>query len=356
VGRRRRERRMGGRGVTRIEPLWTRAPATGAIRPLTTQLLSETYLAPKPAAFEVAPLAASADAPWAGSFAFAPDETTRAVSDALIALAAASEGLVPESIDLGSLPEGRARRHLSALADLWRAMDGALPDDLAAIRHAAASATRDALEPLPLLNPFPCPYATRAEEHLRATLLAHHGAAPSKALAAWRGDTTAAPGALGQIQAGFGAAAAKVAHDDSVAVWGLRDPAEEAEFAAARVRALLDTGAIAAPAEVGLLVPDDPAWRGQLARAFNAAGLPLAGLARQTPRRDLETDLLAASVAILKGPAAPRMALATALRSPLLPWPAELSAQLADAVMRHGLLWRLHESHRRGRKDDQTKT
>ena len=141
-----------------------------------------------------------------------------------------------------------------------------------------------------------------------------------------------------------------------MAIWGLRDPAEEAEFAAARVRALLDTGAIAAPAEVGLLVPDDPAWRGQLARAFNAAGLPLAGLARQTPRRDLETDLLAASVAILKGPAAPRMALATALRSPLLPWPAELSAQLADAVMRHGLLWRLHESHRRGRKDDQTKT
>ena len=95
--------------MSRLEPLWTCAPATGAIRPLTTQLLSETYLAPRPVAFEVAPLAASADAPWAGSFAFAPDETTRAVSDALIALAAASEGLVPENVELGSLLDGRGR-------------------------------------------------------------------------------------------------------------------------------------------------------------------------------------------------------------------------------------------------------
>ena len=70
-------------------------------------------------------------------------------------------------------------------ADGPLARDGRrLPADLAAIRHAAASTTRDALEPLPLLDPEPCPFATRAEERLRATLLAHHGAAPADTLAA----------------------------------------------------------------------------------------------------------------------------------------------------------------------------
>ena len=60
-----------------LEHLLTAHPVTGAIRPLTPDLLREALLLPRPDAFDPMPvLAAQTAAPWAESFALAPAETS----------------------------------------------------------------------------------------------------------------------------------------------------------------------------------------------------------------------------------------------------------------------------------------
>jgi hypothetical protein len=43
-----------------------------------------------------------------------------AIERGIVALARATKTLSPEAIEMRDLPDGRARRHLSALGDLWR--------------------------------------------------------------------------------------------------------------------------------------------------------------------------------------------------------------------------------------------
>ena len=65
--------------------------------------------------------------------------------------------------------------------------------------------------------------------------------------------------------------------DGSLAFWGVRDAAEEAELAAAIAQRKLDAGS--APADIALLVPDEIAYHRHLRRAFAEAGIRLSGLA-----------------------------------------------------------------------------
>ncbi|WP_444429471.1 hypothetical protein ACTTAM_12165 [Rhodobacter capsulatus] len=325
----------------RLSPLQTASPVTGAIRPLTTGLLRDSYLVPRAAFDPDAVLAARPGAPWAQSLAVAPVETALAVRRALEALARATETLTPAEVQPDRLPEGRARAHLGALCDLWSDLGGALPEDLHVWRHVITAEAGAALEPLPLLAPIDCPHATAAETALAQALVRQHGLAPEAVSAAWLArqpsQSACATGALGHVQANLTGLAAPIAPDTSLQIFGLRDPMEEADFAAATVQGWLDRGTIDHAAEVGLLVPEDPAYACALAEAFERVGLPLSGAPVGAILRDPAADLIAALLPVLRGPA-PRTALASVVISPLMPWPAATGRAIArDLIARGGV-------------------
>ncbi|MCT2538764.1 PD-(D/E)XK nuclease family protein [Sedimentimonas flavescens] len=328
----------------RLTPLQTAAPVTGAVRPVTTGLLRDTYLVPVEV-FDLAPIDEQRDAPWSQSLAVARDETVFAVTRALDAVARATQTLLPSELQPERLPEGRARRHLSALRDLWSDLGGSLPEDLQVCRNVIGSDAADALEPLPLLASIDCPYANSSEDALARVLRHHHGTAPDAITRSWQALhpplSGIAQGALGHVQSNLTGRAAPVVADASLQVFGLRDPMEEAEFAAALVQRWLDAGEIDTAAEAGLLLPDDPAYGLALTEAFDRVGLLLSGAPAVAAERDSVSELIAALLPVLQGPA-PRTALATVALSPLMPWSAATGRAIAREVIARGYsrLWR----------------
>ncbi|WGW02769.1 PD-(D/E)XK nuclease family protein [Tropicibacter oceani] len=312
----------------RIDPLLTKSPLTDAVRHVTDALLAEVYLAPDLATPDLT-TALGPGAPWSNSFAVAPQETARAVEAGLASVARATRRIDPADLDPDALAPGRARSHLTALRDLWRDL-GSLPGPLNIWAHVLRSKPHDALEPLPLLG-APCPFAAPAEAALADTLRAHHGDLPHPEITA----QAAAGTTLRHIQDNLGRSAQGVAADGSLSCHGLRDPREEAEFAAAHARALLDSGRVDSPQEIGLLVPDSPAYALALPEAFDRVGLPLSGQPDQPGLRDLAGELLSLLLVLLAGPA-PRTALASVYVSALMPWPAETGRQMAREVIDRG--------------------
>lgn len=322
-----------------FEPLLTHHVATGAIRPVTAGLLREVYLAPRDTGWTQELIAGFGNAPWARSLAVAPGETASAIEMALRALISSTATLLPDAVDPSPLPPGRARTHLEALKSLWASLGGALPEDLAAIRHVLSANADDALEPLPVLDLPDDPYASAAERALRARLIEHHGLAPSSAAATWLARRAAlsgigrTKGSLGHLQASLlGTVVKPIANDGSLAFFGLRDVAQEADFAAALAQAMLDEGRAREPAEIGLLIPDEPAYTLHLGRAFARVGIPLSGLGNALPERDVAGETLLHALQALRTPA-PVMALASLYVSPLMPWPAEVGQMLARETM-----------------------
>lgn len=319
-----------------IDHLLTAHPVTGAIRALTSDLLREALLLPRPRDFDLMPaLVAQTDAPWAESFALAPAETAASISAELSGLILAAPNMQPNGIDLSQLPDSRAARHLAALIALWRALDEALTEALDTIRRAIAGEGIP-LEPLPLLD-LPLPDDTPAAIHaLRAALVARFGLAPVTALHAWQAELApltdgAPPGCtLAQIQRNLLNAAPPVPQDDSLTVWGLRDLVEEAEACAAMAQNLIEQGT--RPQDIALLVPEDAAYHRHLARAFARVSVPLSGLPNPVPERDLAGEALTHLLSALQNPA-PAMAVASLYALPGLPWPAETGAALAREAL-----------------------
>lgn len=322
----------------RIDPLLTASPVTGAVRHLTDDLLQEVYLAPKGTPLALQELLVERQAPWSDSLKAAPEETTTAVENGLLAVMRATRTLDPNEIDLSALPDGRARKHLSALLDLWHSVD-ALPAPLSAWAQVFRSNGENTLESLPLLDPIPCPFADPAETALAEALLVHHGSAPENIATTWRINTTSqgaiAKGALGKVQTGLGKAASLVAADDTIEIFGLRDPREEAEFAAAKVQRLLDEGTVGTPDEVGLLVSDDTAYERALAEAFDRVGLPLSGQPLDRALRDDAGELMTLLLQLLED-STPRTAIASLYIAPSMPWTREAGLQMAQEVMQYG--------------------
>lgn len=322
----------------RIDPLLTHNAQTGAVRHVTDDLLAEVYLAPKGDAPNISEHLIGRNAPWSQSFAAAPEETARAVEKGLITVARATTRLDPEALTPTALPDGRARSHLTALRDLWLEIE-TLPGPLAIWAHVLRSPASQALEPLPLLDPTPCPFADPVEAALAEALQANHGEAPASALAscAPRLPTrqSAGTGSLAQIQNNLGRKTEPATPDDTVTCYGLRDPQEEMDFAAARAQQMLEDGIVAAPQQIGLLVPDDPAYRLGLGDAFDRVGLPLSGLPAEPVLRDATGELLSLLLALLQGQA-PRTAMASLYISPLMPWSPETGRQMARQVIDRG--------------------
>ena len=312
----------------RIDPLLTRSSVTGAVRRVTDNLLAEVYLAPRTRALTLSDHFWPG-APWSDSFAVAPQETARAVEAALVSLAHTAPHLDPSDIDPLRLAEGRARTHLTALRDLWRELD-VLPAPLQTWRHVLYSDVGMALEPLPLIA-ADCAFALPAEAALADKLEAHHGLTDTAPTA----PAAAVGTALRHLQEKLGRRSDKVTMDDTVACHGLRDPREEVEFAAGHARSLLDRGEVTQAREIGLLVPDDPAYALALGEAFDRVGVPLSGLPAEPACRDVTGEILSLLLSLLSGPA-PRTALASIYVAPGMPWTPEAGRLMAREIMDRG--------------------
>jgi len=304
-------------------PFLVTDPRSGLQYRLTDTGLAELSLAPISA--EWAPGRAIAEAPdpvWAESLANAPVETISAVTAALTDLVLATPDLKVPNVD--HLPDSRAKRHLLALVALWQRLGDALPEGLAPISHVLALPHGSFLGSLPVVEGSLDPLAPAALQALFARLRDEFGTVPAS-------DYTPRATIGSRLHALQGGVSAQDIEagvlDDSLAFYGLRDPAACADFAAAQARALIESGVSAR--EIAVLSGDDLR---QIARAFSAQGVPLSGLPGQLPERDVigETAL---HLALAKRPPTPAMVLASLALSPLMPWAAQTGRDLAESLM-----------------------
>ena len=304
-------------------PFLVADPRSGLQYRLTDTGLAELSLAPK--AQEWAPGRVIAEDPhpvWQESLANAPVETMSAVSAALEGLVLATADLrIPSAAAMG---ESRAGRHLDALIALWCKLGDALPEGLAAARHVLDLPHGRFLDQLPVVEGSLDPHAPAAMKALYGRLKDEFGAvaAPAKARAAREGSR------LYALQGGVAEAAIEAApKDDSLAFYGLRDVAACADFAAARARALIESGIPAR--DIAVLASGDPR---QIARAFADQGVPISGLPGSLPERDIVGET-ALQLALAKRTPTPAMVLASLALSPLMPWSAQTGRDLAESIM-----------------------
>ena len=290
---------------------------------LTDNSLAELSLAP--IAPEWAPGRAISEAPdpvWVDSIANAPIETTSAVMAALEDLVLATPDLQVPAIS--HLADSRAKRHLSALVDLWRRLGDGLPEGLAPVRHVLSLSNGRFLDPVPVVEGSLDPLAPAAMQALYARLKDEFGSVPASPQL----RAAAAGSRLHALQGGVVEPQLEAAPiDSSLAFFGLRDPAAAADFSAAHARALMDSGVQARA--ISVLAAGDPR---QIARAFAAQGVPLSGLPAALPQRDIigETVL---HLALAKRPPTPTMVLASLALSPLMPWSAQIGRDLSESLI-----------------------
>jgi len=300
-------------------------PRSGLHYRLTDTGLAELSLAPQ--APEWAPRRVIVEDPnpvWRDSMANAPTETISAISTALEDLVQATSDLrVPPEI---TLQDGRARRHLDALIDLWCRLGDALPDGLAPVRHVLELPHGRFLDPLPVVEGSLDPNAPAAMKALYERLEREFGvvASPDK-----KGRRAAAEGSrLHALQGGVSAVLIGPAtQDDSLSFYGLRDVAACADFAAARARALIESGVQAR--DIAVMISGDPR---QIARAFAEQGVPISGLPGRLPERDVVGET-ALQLALAKRTPTPAMVLASLALSPLMPWSAQTGRNLAESLI-----------------------
>lgn len=298
-------------------------PRTGVTSFLAAEHLAEVSLAPRASAW--APgrtILAAPDPVWAESLGNAPQETCAAISTALDSLILACSDLKPPRLD--AMPDGRAKRHLKALVNLWEALEPALPEGGAVIRHVLALPHGRFLERLPVVEGSLARGATAAVWALYERLRAEFGS-----VARAQSPRLSSPGSrLHALQGGLAAASlGRGAEDDSLAFFGLRDPALCADFAAARARHLIEAGCPAR--EIAVMTAGDPS---QVARAFSGQGAPLSGVPAVIAERDVIGETLYLLLVAKRSPA-PAMALASLALSTLMPWAEQTARDLSEAVM-----------------------
>jgi hypothetical protein len=282
---------------------------------------------------------ALSDAFWSRSLALALPETIGILDRTLKQLlTAAGPG---KSLDLsteGVLSE-RGRRHLADLARLHAAMERPLPPELCSIAELLAADSSQALrtmtvylqDVLPELNPWQQALIAKLNRdagnvtYPQLQALLAEGCTPP----AWSDR----PADLAFLQDHLYTTPAEQAALDGSLQWlAVRDHLQEAEVAAGMVQLALAEHADLTPAEIGLLLPDDPRYALAVRETFSRAGLPLAGLVENRVLRDLGRELLFYLLLSLNKPA-PSMAFAALLASPLLPWGRSEGLVLAQAVM-----------------------
>lgn len=279
---------------------------------------------------------------WSGSLGVAPEQTAPVVRRALIDLVSATDPDRGTGLEgVGSL-RGRPRRIVGDLARLAASLGGRLPGDLGPIRRLLDAPPDRALRPIRVYVAEGVTHLTRWQRRLVARLnrdAGRAGVSPDPDLElmldrALPGRVCAAAGsALEALQRRLFAPGAESTAIDGTVQWvGVRDFYQEAETAAGMAQEMLVADRTLAPADIGVLLPDDFGYTLALEDAFGLAGLALSGQLTERWRRDLGAEAVFHFLFCRQKPA-PAMALAACLSSPLMPWTVEDGTALARRVM-----------------------
>lgn len=317
------------------------APFTSCM-PLSAQLLSSLYALPH---FSEKPVRDALDqlgdaAPWAESYAIAPEQTAGAVSAMLRRIMMATRDLEPTSITAHGLAEGtRARLHLAALFNLWSANPDILPSDLAALKAFLACNAGDALQSVAVIWDRSRGDLTLLERTILERLENHHGKLSDqdpdllRLMVARRARRASPTTLLGHVQQGLlDADAPKAPRDDSLAVLSVRDSLTECEAAAAIIQRWLTEDQSLKPSNIGIIIPPNSEYGLYLAESLQQAGLSASSLPVPSARRSIGPEALLHFLQCRRRPA-PAMALASLYCSPVLCWPPEVGNALATAAM-----------------------
>ncbi|MBW2245552.1 MAG: PD-(D/E)XK nuclease family protein, partial [Deltaproteobacteria bacterium] len=282
---------------------------------------------------------------WSKSLEAAPDETAAAVEASFLHVlkgVAPGTRLADAAARAMAGLQGRAGRHITDLARLHDALGEALPPEMAGARALLAVPADEACGPIavcrieghPRLDAWQLAVIAKLGADLDASGSAPHPELRLLLETSLQNTPRASErSTLGHLQRRiFGDLEGSVPLDESMQFLGLRDPLEEAEVAAGMVQQALDREPELSPSDFALLLPNDAFTRAAVASSFDAAGLPLAGLEIETPRRDLAYEAVYALLQCQRA-SAPAMAQATLLSSALQPWDAATGMALADQVM-----------------------
>ncbi len=280
------------------------------------------------------------DAFWSESFKVAPTETVDAIRDALCKLVSASDPRKPLRLHHSSARPRRFQTRLQDLLRLYHALDERLPGELDMVRRllnarAPASATRMLvyhIEGLPSTSRW---YGALIRKLNNDAGNAHNIALLRELETSLRASPRARPEtALHALQTHLFCEDARVTVPaDATTQWvRVRDYYQEAEIAAGMAQQLLRAHPDWIPADLGVLLPDDPEYALAVGDAFGRAGFALSGLPGTDQPRDIGAELVFHFL-YCRQPYGPAMAKAVVLSSPLMPESMETRAIIAQRVM-----------------------
>jgi ATP-dependent helicase/nuclease subunit B len=282
------------------------------------------------------------DAFWSESLSVAPAETGEAVKSALIQIVSATDPASDiEIAGLEGLPE-RPRRHLDDLFRLAKLLEGRWPQELSMMQSLLLADSDDALHTIRVYHSEGIPRLTRWQTKLVERLNKdvdnseerRDEELPQILNEVLGSDSAGEPGSTLRFlqERLFEAVTDKGEVDGSVQWVGTRDFLQEAEVAAGMVQSMLADNTNLEPSDIGLLIPDSFEYATALEDACALGGIALSGLPAERWRRDLGREVVFHFLYCRQKPA-PAMALAICLSSPLMPWPREEGAVLAQTVM-----------------------
>jgi len=289
-------------------------------------------------------LAAMTDAPWHASMTVAPIETTRAISRALRELFDTAFGQDRDAgpdalLNASRKLEGRAGLHLRALAQLWKRLGPALPEDIRIAFHVLSTDANLRIEDVRVVVGSNGRKLTSLQRRLINVLAPDTDDARAHDLQALleRVEKPACSNpksALSHVSTRLFAEGKSdvVAPDGTIQILAVRDTREEAEVAASMAQAILRAEPGLSLAEIGVLVPADDAYGDAVRDAFTLAGLPLSGMSTGQRLRDFGREYVRHFLSCRQR-LAPVMALASFVTLPLAPWPEATGRVMAAMVM-----------------------
>ncbi len=289
-------------------------------------------------------LTAMTAAPWHESMTVAPIETTRAISRVLRevfdALFGQDRDNGPDALlDTLKKLEGRAALHLRALAQLWKRLGTALPEDIRIALHVLSTDTNLRIADVRVVVGSNGRKLTPLQRRLTDALAPDADDARAHDLQALveRVEKPACSNpksALSHVSIRLFVEDKSdvVAPDGTIQILAARDTREEAEVAASMAQAILRAEPGLSLAEIGVLVPADDAYGDAVRDAFTLAGLALSGISTGQRLRDFGREYVRHFLSCRQR-LAPVMALASFVTSPLTPWPEATGRAMAAMVM-----------------------
>jgi ATP-dependent helicase/nuclease subunit B len=277
---------------------------------------------------------------WNGSFQVAREQTVQSIAGALEALL---EGMGPTEVfgphDFSVQFEGRVRRHIDELFQLFSNLKEALPKNLEAIRALLKAPVKESIHLVSVAHIEDFPHLNPWQNALIEKLNVDSGKNPETdnqvifenllKLTTTSGEQCA----LSFVQQHlFSKEKSKRRLDRTIQWVGVRDYLEEVEIVAGMIQQALADNPDLKASQIAILIPTDTKYYQSLLDVFTHAGLALSGLPVERHLRDLGREVVLDFLQMQAGPA-PIMALASFLSSPLMPWKPQVGFKLSQKVM-----------------------